>query len=64
MAQQRAGWKPGSSRRACCSWCYAIELIELVEAFDVVALAIEMFGPPEALLALDDVGNIGGGAAP
>ena len=38
-----------------------LELVE--EAFDVVALAVESFGPSEALLAPDHVGNVGGSAA-
>jgi hypothetical protein len=42
----------------------APELFELVEeAFDIVALAVQGFGPTEAFLAPDHVGNIGDGAA-
>ena len=42
----------------------ATELLELVEeAFNVVALAIDSFGPAEALFAPDHVGNVGDGAA-
>jgi len=43
----------------------ATELFKLVEeAFDVVALAIKSFGPAEALLPPDRVGNVSGGRVP
>ena len=42
----------------------ATELLELIEeAFDVISLAVESFGPPEALFAPDHVGNVSDGAA-
>jgi hypothetical protein len=42
----------------------AAELLELIEeALDLVALAVERFGPAKALLAPDHVGNVGDSAA-
>ncbi len=42
----------------------ATELLELVEeALDIVALAVQRFGPTEALFAPDHIGDVGDGAA-